>query len=294
MVPVVVEKLETGAKSSTPVQPAALTAQEFARISTLMHAKFGVDLRNGKEGLVAARLGKKLRQGGFLSFGAYFERVLADPTGGLLVEMVDALTTNHTSFLREPSHFAFLTETVAPAVPLVTTLQIWSAASSTGEEPYSIACTLLAAAGFANRKFSILATDLSTRALEKAKAAVYPAEKFRDFPAPWRQSFLLKTGDQGFRIKPEVAARVEFRRLNLMEPVTHGRRFHVIFCRNVMMYFDRQTQTAVVGRLAACLEPGGYLFVGHSETLTGMDHGLEYVKPAIYRNGKARVSRIGV
>jgi chemotaxis protein methyltransferase CheR len=270
----------------TTIQVPVLTAREFSRISTLMHERFGVDLRAGKEGLVAARLGKKLRQGGFTTFSAYFERALADPGGGLLIEMVDALTTNHTSFLREQAHFDFLTGTIAPSIPPATTLQIWSAASSTGEEPYSIACVLLAAAGFANRKFHILATDLSTRALDKAKAAVYPAERFRDFPAPWRQAFLTKTGDGDFRIKPEVAARVEFRRINLVEPITHGRKFHVIFCRNVMIYFDRATQETLVQRLGACLEPGGYLFVGHSETLTGIDHRLEYVKPAIYRNGE--------
>jgi chemotaxis protein methyltransferase CheR len=281
-------------KLDSMVQPPVLTAREFSRISALMHERFGVDLRSGKEGLVAARLGKKLRQGGFTSFGAYFDRVLADPSGGLLIEMVDALTTNHTSFMREQSHFDFLTATIVPAIPAVTTLQIWSAASSSGEEPYSIACALLAAPAFANRKFQILATDLSTRALDKAKAAVYPAERFRDFPAPWRQSFLVKAGDGAFRMKPEVASRVEFRRLNLMEPVTHGRRFHVIFCRNVMIYFDRATQEAVVRRLSACLEPGGYLFVGHSETLTGIDHKLEYVKPAIYRNGKSKLSRTGL
>jgi chemotaxis protein methyltransferase CheR len=275
------------------VHPPVLTAREFGRISTLMHERFGVDLRTGKEGLVAARLGKKLRQGGFTTFGAYFESVLADASGGSLIEMVDALTTNHTSFMREQAHFDFLTGTIAPSVPAASTLQIWSAASSTGEEPYSIACALLAAPGLANRKFQILATDLSARALEKAKAAVYPAERFQDFPAPWRQSFLVKTADGAFRIKPEVAGRVEFRRLNLVEPITHGRRFHVIFCRNVMIYFDRPTQESLVQRLGSCLEPGGYLFVGHSETLTGLDHRLEYIKPAIYRNGKAKSSRSG-
>lgn len=284
----VVEKLD--AVGRVPL----LSAREFGRISALMHQHFGVDLRSGKEGLVEARLGKKLREGGFASFGAYFDHVLADPAGRLLTDMVDALTTNHTSFLRERAHFDFLTGTIVPATPVGTALQIWSAACSTGEEPYSIACALLAVPGVTNRRFQILATDLSTRVLSKAKTAVYPAERFREFPAPWKQRFLMKTGADVFRVKPEVASLVEFRRLNLMEPVTHGRRFRVIFCRNVMIYFDRATQEGVVQRLGACLEPGGYLFVGHSETLTGIKHGLEYVKPAIYRNGKSKGSRFGL
>ncbi len=270
------------------VQPPALSAREFARISGLMHERFGVDLRQGKEGLVAARLGKKLRQGGFPTFSAYVDRVLADASGGLLVEMVDALTTNHTSFMREPLHFEFLTKTIAPSIPAGASLDIWSAACSSGEEPYSIACSLLSATVARPLKFQILATDISTRAIDKAKAALYPDDRFRDFSPQWRQSFLEKAGAGVYRIRKEVASRVEFRRFNLIEPVAHTRLFHVIFCRNVMIYFDRSTQSALVRRLSTCLEPGGYLFVGHSETLTGIDHGLDYVKPAIYRNGKAR------
>jgi chemotaxis protein methyltransferase CheR len=199
------------------------------------------------------------------------------------------LTTNHTGFLREPLHFEFLANTIVPSVPAGTTLDIWSAACSTGEEPYSIACTLLGNPAARNLKFRILATDISTKALGKAKAGVYPAERFRDVPPSWRQSFLTKTKEGAFQIRPEITGQVEFRRLNLMDAITHGRRFHVIFCRNVMIYFDRETQAGLVRRLGACLEPGGYLFVGHSETLTAIDHGLEYVKPAIYRHGKSRL-----
>jgi chemotaxis protein methyltransferase CheR len=278
-------------KLTDPARTPVLTAREFARISTLMHEQFGV-LLSGKEGLMAARLGKKLREGGFTTFGRYFDQVLADRSGTLLIDMVDALTTNHTSFLREPLHFEFLANSIVPTVPAGTTLDIWSAACSSGEEPYSIACSLLGNTAARNLKFRILATDISTKALSKAKAAIYPAERFRDVPPAWRQSFLIKTKEGAFQIRPEVTAQVEFRRLNLMDAITHGRRFHVIFCRNVMIYFDRDTQAGLVRRLGACLEPGGYLFVGHSETLTAIDHGLEYVKPAIYRHGKSRSPRM--
>ncbi len=268
-------------------QPKALSASEFRRISDLMHQRFGIDLRQGKEGLVAARLGKKLREGGFSSFSSYFEHVLGDAGGDALVDMVDALTTNHTAFLRERAHFDFLAETIFPSLPPGAPIKIWSAACSTGEEPYSIACTLLALSPGSPPRIEILATDLSTRALKKARLGVYPAERLREFPPLWRQRFLMKDGADGsLRVRPEVVSRIEFRQINLMEPFRHGRRFHVIFCRNVMIYFDRRTQTDLVGRLSACLEPGGYLFVGHSESLTGVEHPLRYIRPAVYRAGQ--------
>lgn len=278
---------------------ATLSAGEFQRIAELMYQRFGIDLRRGKEGLVASRLNKKLRQGGFRSFDAYFEHAVADKSGDALIEMVDALTTNHTSFLRERAHFDFLVKTILPSVPPGQTMQIWTAACSTGEEPYSIACTLLDAMKAEPKgcqRFRILATDLSTRVLNKAKAGIYPDERFQDVPAHWKQAYLTKgTGEHegSFRMKPEVSNLIEFRRLNLMEPMNMGRKFHLILCRNVMMYFDRVTQQGVVKRLSDWLEPGGYFYVGHSETLTGIEHKLRYLKPAIYQNdgGAAPVQR---
>jgi chemotaxis protein methyltransferase CheR len=264
-----------------------------------MYDRFGIDLRPGKEGLVAARLGKKLRKGGFASFSAYLDAVLADSSGGALVEMVDALTTNHTSFLRERAHFDFLRDVITSEFQAP--LRIWSAACSTGEEPYSIACCLLDARNSGKlsrtpgaRPCEILATDLSSRALQKAQEAIYPSDRFREFPPSWFKAFLLKgTGEwkDQYRLKPEVTSLVEFRRLNLMESFAHSGRFQVIFCRNVMMYFDRRTQQDLVRRLAVCLEPGGYLLVGHSETLTGIEHGLRYVRPAVYRSELASKRR---
>ena len=268
----------------------ALSGEEFRQITSLMYQRFGIDLRTGKEGLVEARLGKRLRAGGFATFGAYFEHAVTDRTGEALIEMVDSLTTNHTSFLRERAHFDFLVKTILPGIPARSGVEIWSAACSTGEEPYSIACTAIDALG-GDSRLRILATDLSTRVLSRAKEGVYPAERFSEFSPAWMQTFLRKEPDGNYRFKPEVVARIDFKRLNLMEPVTHGRRFHVIFCRNVMMYFDRGTQQSVVGRLSACLEPGGYLFVGHSETLSGIEHNLRYISPAIYRNDAGGAAR---
>jgi chemotaxis protein methyltransferase CheR len=270
-----------------------LTAAEFRQISDLAYQRFGLDLKRGKEALVAARLGKKLRKLGFASFAEYHRHVLADSTGDALIELIDALTTNHTSFLRERAHFEFLARALNEEFRDVSKPRVWSAACSSGEEPYSIAmCLAEASSKSAARDFHILATDISTRVLDMARRGVYPAARFDDVPEPWRRAHLLRgraEADGFYKIKPQLAQHIEFARLNLIEPFPQRAAFHVIFCRNVMMYFDKPTQQNIVQRLSGCLEPGGYLFVGHSESLTGVNHALEYVRPATYRNQKAEV-----
>ncbi|MBZ5611363.1 MAG: protein-glutamate O-methyltransferase CheR [Acidobacteriia bacterium] len=269
-----------------------LKEREFHQISQLAHERFGLELKPGKEALVAARLGKRLRQRGFRSFDEYYQHVLSDSTGDALIELIDSLTTNHTSFLRERSHFEFLARAVVEEFGDVRKLEIWSAACSSGEEPYSIGMCVsdvFSKPGAKNREVRILATDISTRVLAKARRGVYPAERFQELSEAWRRAYLLKgDGDcRGYyKIKPELARLVEFERLNLIEPFSQHRLFHVIFCRNVMMYFDKATQQDIVQRLSACLEPGGYLFVGHSESLTGVSHDLQYVRPATHRKEK--------
>ena len=269
-----------------------LKEREFREISRLAHERFGLDLKPGKEALVASRLGKKLRQRGFGSFSDYYQHVLSDGSGEALVELIDALTTNHTSFLRERAHFEFLSRAVVEEFAGSLPLEIWSAACSSGEEPYSIAmCVMdaLARARSTNRGLRIFATDISTRVLDMARRGVYPAERFREMPDAWRRAYLLKgvgSSEGSFKVKPELARLVEFERINLIEPFRGSRLFQVIFCRNVMMYFDKATQQDIVQRLSARLEPGGYLFVGHSESLTGVRHELEYVCPAIYRKAQ--------
>ena len=267
-----------------------LTADEFRQISDLAYERFGLDLKRGKEALVASRLGKKLRKLGFATFAEYHRHVLADSTGDALVELIDALTTNHTSFLRERAHFEFLRRAVNEEFAGVSQLRVWSAACSSGEEPYSIAMCLAEALNkSAGRQFRILATDISTRVLEAARRGVYPASRFDDVPEPWRRAHLLRGQGESegfYKVKPALAQKIEFARLNLIEPFPNRGLSHVIFCRNVMMYFDKATQQDIVQRLSAHLERGGYLLVGHSESLTGVEHGLQYVRPATYRNGK--------
>jgi chemotaxis protein methyltransferase CheR len=282
--PVINETLYSDATGLT------LKASEFREIKELAYQRFGLDLKQGKEALVAARLGKRLRQRGFRTFAEYCRCVRDDSTGEALIELIDSLTTNHTSFLREKTHFEFLTRAVGEEFREVRTLEIWSAACSSGEEPYSIAMCLAEAFGRSNgRQFRILATDISTRVLALARRGVYAADRFSDVPEAWQRTYLLRGEGAGrgfYKVKPELAQRVEFDRLNLIEAFPPQRLFHVIFCRNVMMYFNKPTQHDIVGRLCACLEPGGYLFIGHSESLNGVECGFRYVRPAVYRKEK--------
>jgi len=264
-----------------------LTANEFRQIRDLAYQRFGLDLKTGKEALVAARLGKKLRKLGFETFAEYHRHVLADASGEALIELIDALTTNHTSFLRERAHFEFLARAANEELRAANPLRIWSAACSSGEEPYSIAmCLADALARPPARGFRILATDISTRVLEVARRGVYPVARFDEVPEAMRRAHLLRgrgESEGSYKVKPDLAAHIDFERCNLIEPFPERGLFHVIFCRNVMMYFDKPTQQEIVRRLGARLERGGYLFVGHSESLTGIDHALQYVRPAIYR-----------
>jgi chemotaxis protein methyltransferase CheR len=276
-------------QAATDIRP--LTAHEFEQFRRLAYEKFGLDLRDGKETLVSARLGKKIRELNFRSFQEYYRYVLEDPTGEALTALIDALATNHTSFFRESVHFEFLRKEILPGLRGRDRIAVWSAACSTGEEPYTIAFSVLEELGEpALAKTRILATDISTRALARAQTGAYPAERFEGVPIQQLRRYLLR-GEQRFknwyRVKPEVRAMVEFRRVNLMESFSHLGTFPVIFCRNVMIYFDKPTRQDLVNRLAGCLEPGGYLLIGHAESLNGVDHPLRYLRPAIYRKPDA-------
>jgi chemotaxis protein methyltransferase CheR len=272
-------------QAATDIRP--LTDAEFEKVRALAHKEFGLDLRAGKEQLVSARLGKHVRKLGFRTFRDYLSHVQSDATGSALTDMIDALTTNFTSFLREPVHFEFLRKTVLPEFQKQPKINIWSAACSTGEEPYSIAVSVLEELG--DRAFSdvhILATDISTRVLGSAQQGVYQTDRLAGLAPETVRRYFLR-GEQRwkgwFRLNPKVRQMVEFRHMNLTESFPSMPRFAVIFCRNVMIYFDRETQDRLVHQLTNCLEPGGYLFTGHSESLVHGSHSLEYVKPAIYR-----------
>jgi chemotaxis protein methyltransferase CheR len=261
---------------------ATINKHDFETIRELAYRTFGLDLKRGKEELVSARLARLMRDGGFRSFEEFYSHLLRDHTGEALVCLIDALATNHTSFLREPDHFDYLRQTVIPALKGRDRVEIWSAAASTGEEVWTLACLLndiLPA-----RSIYVLGTDISTRALRFAERAVYPMERCVGIPAGWlSRYFIYDDAADTYTVCARLRAQVTFRRRNLVESFSWPRPFPVIFCRNVMIYFDRRTQEQVVNRLVTCLEQGGYLFVGHAESLIRVSHSLDYVQPAVYR-----------
>jgi chemotaxis protein methyltransferase CheR len=265
-------------------QSPVLGPRVFEKFRRLAYDKFGLNLSDAKQQLVAARLGKKLREMNLPSYEAYYDLVQKDRSGESLIALIDALATNHTSFLREASHFDFLIKNVLPSLRKRASIDVWSVPCSTGEEPYSIAVTMLEQLGAPPRPaLRIRGTDISTRALAVAKKGAYAADRLGSMPAPLVRKYFAETAPGSFQIRPEIARMIEFDRGNLIEPMRATRSFPIIFCRNVMIYFDKPTQERVVTNLAQFLEPGGYLLIGHSESLMGVRHSLHYVQPAVYR-----------
>ena len=262
-----------------------LTDNAFREIAELAHDVAGIHLGEGKRELVRARLGKRIAELGLPGFEEYVARVREDRSGKELLVMIDLLTTNKTSFFREPAHFTFLRETVIPSLR-PGKLRIWSAACSSGEEPYSIAIELLEDLRGDAWDARILATDISPTILALARRGIYRGEQLEDVPDSLRKKYFRPAPDTGadrWIVVPAVRRLVRFARLNLMDPWPMRGPFDVIFCRNVMIYFDKPTQARLVARFHELLRPGGWLFVGHSESLTNVDHPYEYVQPAIYR-----------
>jgi chemotaxis protein methyltransferase CheR len=267
-----------------------LTEEQFCRISDLVYDYCGINLHDGKKELVRSRLAKRLRTLKMRSFDDYLAYALKDPSGREFTHLIDALSTNLTSFFREPQHFAYLREHFYPALlarkreAKAGRLRAWSAGCSSGEEPYSIAISLLEAIeGQGRWDVKILATDLSTQVLSRAKEGVYEAARVAPLTGMQKQRYLIRR-EQGalFEVTPVVRSMVVFARLNLMQswPV-HGP-VDFIFCRNVMIYFDKPTQQRLVQRFWDLLDSKGLLFTGHSESLTGVQHRFEYVQPTIY------------
>ncbi len=267
-------------------QESAMRPRDFDRIRQMAYDFCGVDL-DGKQVLVSARLGKKVRDLGLDSFEKYCEHVAKDSSGGAFTEMIDALTTNHTSFFRESRHFDFLRTVILPGLPPTAPLRIWSAACSSGEEPYTIAFSLVDALGqSAFSRASITATDISTRVLKKAARGLYPQTALSSLTPGMMKHCLLKGKGQyegQCLIRPEIRKMIDFRQLNLLEDCSSVGPFEVIFCRNVMIYFDVPTQQTAVNHLISRLVPGGYLLIGHAESLNGIEHPLRTLCSATFQ-----------
>ncbi len=269
-----------------------LDEPEFTRIALLVHSRYGIDLSK-KRTLIRGRLNGTLRSLGYRSFSEYMEAVEADETGSRLTEMVDRLSTNHTYFFREADHLEYL---VAHALPAIwgeqtdhglSDTRIWCAGCATGEEPYSILIALADRFGLTRlpRHPIVLATDISTAALRTANAAIYPPSRVREAGDVVGRGYATSEPDGMLRMNRELTSRVLFKRLNLMRhDFPFRRQFDVIFCRNVMIYFDQPTRVALVAAFRRHLRPGGFLFLGHSESMGRNVQGYQYMQPAVYRS----------
>jgi len=286
----------TNSPVSEPWMTAQLSDADYDFLCRLIYDRSRIHLGPDKRVLVGSRLSKRLRQLKLPGYSEYCAR-LRSPAGADELQMViDLISTNHTHFFREQKHFDFLRETVLPAwksdpAARGQPFRVWSAASSTGEEPYTIAVTLAENLAPAETgTWRIDASDISTRVLDVARRGVYDAERIAGMsPELVRSHFQIGVNEwEGhFRVKPELRGRIQFHHLNLLEPpYPFAQLFHVIFCRNVMIYFDRSTQTDLVAHLARWLLPGGFLFVGHSESLGNIKHTLKALQPAVYQKSK--------
>jgi chemotaxis protein methyltransferase CheR len=268
-----------------------LTDSEFNQLSQLVYQHAGIHLPLQKKELVRSRLTKFIRSRKLGSFQAYYHSVLEDSSGLELINLLDAISTNMTSFWREPKHFEFLGQELLPAMrqkcKSAPQWRLWSAGCSSGEEPYTMAMVLMDKINHKDLSaVKIYASDINTQVLNQAQRGIYPISRVEPLSQEWRRRFFQKGVNQweGFvRVKPEVKQLVEFFRFNLMDPFRFKEEFDIIFCRNVMIYFEKATQTELVNKFHQCLKPGGYLFIGHSESLCNVSHHFAYVKPTIYR-----------
>jgi chemotaxis protein methyltransferase CheR len=265
-----------------------LSESQFGEIRRMLYKLCGIDLQSGKEALVKARLTKRLRVLELDTFRDYMRYLENDESGQEVAEMVDSLTTNKTSFFRESQHFDFLREAILPGLKAKGNgVKIWSAGCSSGEEPFTLAITLREEIPDVDRQdVRVLATDISTRVLSKAREAVYSFDVVRDVPMSLLNKHFTSIPAKprpNYQVNQNVRALVHFARLNLMGQWPMKGSFDAIFCRNVMIYFDKPTQQALVHRYWEKLKPGGHLFVGHSESLTASSHEFRYVQPAVYQ-----------
>lgn len=266
-----------------------ISDKEFNQLSGFIHKNYGIHLKPEKKTLVNGRLHKVLLELGMASFSEYYAYLTQDTSGIALAVLVDKITTNHTFFMREAEHFVFFKDTVLPywASQLKNRdLRTWCAASATGEEPYTLAMIIQdyfeGSSNYWDTK--LLATDISQSALETARKGIYSSDRVKDLPLHWKNKYFSKLDSDRYQIKEQLRREVIYRKLNLMdEKFPFKETIHTIFCRNVMIYFDQPTKEKLVNKLYDILEPGGYLFIGHSESLNRDTTRFKYIKPAVYR-----------
>ncbi|MEJ2363458.1 MAG: protein-glutamate O-methyltransferase CheR [Deltaproteobacteria bacterium] len=263
----------------------------FNKFRALIYAKAGINLSPEKKELLHARLGKRLRACKIASYEKYYDLIVRDADGAELTHFINSISTNFTSFFRELNHFKVLEETLLPRLISRSgnrgPLQIWSAACSSGEEPYTLAMVL---EDYFQRNrgtgYRIVATDISTRVLNQARQGVYPADRMDKVPEYFlRRYFQRGVGKSTgyFRIKTAIRERITFQYFNLMERFPWQNEIDIIFCRNVMIYFDRKTQQQLVQKFYDALVVGGYLLIGHSESISSVSHRFHQIEATVFR-----------
>lgn len=271
-----------------------ISEKEFRQLSDLVYRTVGIHLTDKKKMLVRGRLNKVIRKLGYSSFEEYYQALASDTSGRHISELIDRISTNHTYFFRENDHFTFFVDTV---IPWITgelekkgnrDVRVWSAGCASGEEAYSIA--MLLAEQFGTDFFAgappILATDVSSTALSTAMTGIYPKERLKDIPRPFLLKYFVQAGPDRYQVKDVLKKLILFKRLNFSsERFPFKGKFQVIFCRNVMIYFDPPTKDRLIAKFEQHLEDDGFFFIGHSETLGRNHPSFRYLKPATYRKG---------
>lgn len=265
-----------------------LTDPEFNDIVNFVKNNYGINLAKKKQ-LIESRMQSVLMEKGFTNFTDYFE-LIKQHNSTEITAMLNKLTTNHTYFLREPAHFDFLKNTILPAQEKTNRqkdIRIWSAGCSSGEEAYTTIMVMMDYFGLQKSSwdYRILATDISLKAMNAAKNGLYSTESLKNVPQAWEKKYFTSKQNDLFELNKEVREQVTFRPLNLMENFTFKQPFDLIFCRNVMIYFDQPTKNALINKFYDVLKPGGYLFIGHSETVQRDSSQFLYIEPSVYQKG---------
>lgn len=264
-----------------------LTDTEFLELAHYLKDNYGINLMK-KRTLVDGRLSNYLNSRGFKSYREYTDAVKNDPSGKELEQLLNRVTTNHTYFMREPEHFDFFSRSTLPALENSVrdkSLRIWCAACSSGEEPYTLQMLMHDYFGSNKSQWdtSLLATDISERALSKARLGIYSLESIKNIPNVWKNRYFENVDDQNVQISQKIRNDLIYRSFNLMDEFPWKKPFHVIFCRNVMIYFDLETKTRLINKFYDSLVPGGYLFVGLTESLQRGSTKFSYIQPSVYR-----------
>lgn len=268
-----------------------ISDREFNYLRELIYREAGINLTEAKKCLVQTRIGKLMRRNNIDGYDQLFKVLENDPQGDMLVTVLDSISTNHTFFFREDAHFSYLQDVIVPEMLAGNPskkLALWSSACSSGEEPYSIAITLseVLEKKFPQADYSILATDISTKVLEQAQNGVYPMEVIESIPLELKKKYFQRgrnANSDKAKVKDFLRAKIGYSRHNLLYVLDQNVTFDIVFCRNVMIYFDYQTKEKVVKNIFQKIKPGGYFITGHSESLSVIDHPFKQIKPTIYR-----------